>query len=87
MQNLNSNLCTTTPTRVIDTRDNEEYLVQRFANGCIMLDNLRLGGEALYYSLLRTLGKVGVYYSINTASASSANSSVVYLDKDICPIG
>ena len=50
MQNMDASLCTTdAPTTVRDTRDNEEYLVQRLADGnCWMLKNLNLaGGTAL----------------------------------------
>ena len=44
IQDLDSNFCTTVgPTTVVDIRDNEEYTVQRLADGnCWMLDNLRL---------------------------------------------
>ena len=44
IQDLDSNFCTTIgPTTVVDIRDNEEYTVQRLADGnCWMLDNLRL---------------------------------------------
>ena len=43
MQDLNPTLCTTTPTTVVDKRDDEEYLIQRLADGnCWLLDNLRL---------------------------------------------
>ena len=47
MQNLPSSSCTTTATTVYDNRDEEEYLIQRLADGnCWMLDNLRLGGSS-----------------------------------------
>ena len=43
MQNLDPSKCTTTATTAVDNRDNEEYLIQRLADGkCWMLDNLRL---------------------------------------------
>jgi uncharacterized protein (TIGR02145 family) len=43
IQNLDPALCTTDPMTVVDIRDNEEYMVQRLADGnCWMLDNLRL---------------------------------------------
>ena len=50
MQNLDASLCVTdAPTKVKDTRDNEEYLVQRLKDGkCWMVENLNLaGGTAL----------------------------------------
>ena len=47
MQNLDPSKCTTTAITVVDNRDNEEYLIQRLADGnCWMLDNLRLGGSS-----------------------------------------
>ncbi|MBQ6149579.1 hypothetical protein IJI86_01225 [Candidatus Saccharibacteria bacterium] len=43
IQNLDPSFCTAVPITVIDERDNEEYLVQRLADGnCWLLDNLRL---------------------------------------------
>ena len=43
IQNLDATMCTEDPLLVVDKRDNEEYLVQRLADGnCWMLDNLRL---------------------------------------------
>ena len=42
-QDLDFAHCPTTPLTVVDNRDNEEYIVQRLADGnCWMLDNLRL---------------------------------------------
>lgn len=43
MQNLSSSKCTSSPTKVVDIRDDNEYHVQRLADGkCWMLDNLSL---------------------------------------------
>ena len=43
MQKMASSNCTTTAKFVTDSRDGEEYIVQRLADGkCWMLDNLRL---------------------------------------------
>ena len=48
IQNLDPSLCTATPSKVTDIRDNEEYLVARLADGnCWMLDNLRLDPTAV----------------------------------------
>ena len=45
MQDMTASLCTTTPTVVYDKRDENDYIIQRLADGnCWMLDNLRLGG-------------------------------------------
>lgn len=44
MQNLDASLCTTTPTTVIDGRDDQEYIIQRLKDGkCWMMTNLNLG--------------------------------------------
>jgi len=48
MQNLNPALCTTTPMTVVDKRDNQEYVIQRLADGnCWMITNLNLGAVEL----------------------------------------
>jgi len=48
MQDLNPALCTTTPMTVVDKRDNQEYVIQRLADGnCWMMTNLNLGATAL----------------------------------------
>ena len=48
MQDLNPALCTTTPMTVVDKRDNQEYLIQRLADGnCWMVTNLNLGAVEL----------------------------------------
>lgn len=52
MQNMESAACSSVPVVAIDTRDNQEYLVQRLADGkCWMIDDLRLGSVALSESL------------------------------------
>ena len=44
IQNLNPSLCTTTPLTVVDSRDDQEYIVQRLTDGnCWMMTNLNLG--------------------------------------------
>ena len=49
IQNLAASDCVNTaPTKVVDSRDGEEYLVQRLADGkCWMLDNLTLGSSSV----------------------------------------
>jgi len=43
IQNINKDTCPTTPTTVVDSRDGEEYTIQKLADGnCWLLDNLRL---------------------------------------------
>ena len=52
IQNLDYSLCTTDPMIVVDNRDNQEYTVQRLADGnCWMMDNLNLGSADLVQDL------------------------------------
>lgn len=55
MQNLDPSNCVTNKTTTVkDIRDNEEYLVQRLADGkCWMLDNLRLDPRAVSLTTLQ----------------------------------
>ena len=49
MQNLAPTTCTTTPTVVTDTRDNQPYTIQRLEDGnCWMIENLNLGDTDNY---------------------------------------
>jgi len=46
IQNITIETCPTTPTNVLDSRDNTVYTIQKLADGrCWMLENLRLGGS------------------------------------------
>ena len=48
LQSTTSSTCTTTPTEVYDTRDNQIYVIQKLAdNKCWMMTNLNLGAVAL----------------------------------------
>ena len=48
MQYVEDNMCTTTPMLVVDNRDNQEYTIQRLADGnCWMMNNLNLGATEL----------------------------------------
>ena len=52
MQDLDPTLCTTTPMTVVDNRDNQEYTIQRLADGnCWMMNNLNLGAVDLTQDL------------------------------------
>ena len=52
MQAVTSAQCTTAPTKVVDIRDNTEYLIAKLADGnCWMLQNLKLGSKADTYTL------------------------------------
>ncbi len=43
LQSVTASTCPTTPTTVVDSRDGEEYTIQKLADGsCWLLDNLRL---------------------------------------------
>ncbi|MBQ6410093.1 hypothetical protein IJI18_02445 [Candidatus Saccharibacteria bacterium] len=47
MQNLDSSLCTTTQTRVLDNRDGQYYGIRRLADGnCWMVQNLNFKGSS-----------------------------------------
>ncbi len=48
IQNLDSSMCTTDAMVVVDNRDNQEYIIQRLADGnCWMMNNLNLGAVDL----------------------------------------
>lgn len=65
IQNLNPSMCTTTPSVVIDSRDNMEYTIQRLVDGkCWMTTNLNLGATELVGELNR--------YNTNIKGAVSA---------------
>jgi len=54
MQTMSDSDCTTTATTVVDSRDGEQYKVQRLADGkCWMLDNLRLDPTSVSLSTLK----------------------------------
>ena len=45
MQNVTASMCTTSPTKVVDRRDNTVYIIQRLNDGnCWMMGNLSLDG-------------------------------------------
>lgn len=67
MQNLDASLCTTTPTKVYDVRDNETYTVQRLADGkCWLLENLRLDLSTVSLETLK-------------GNTNASNQSLTYL--------
>lgn len=60
MQNLNPSLCTSTPRMVLDSRDNQYYLVARAADdNCWMLQNLKLGYNTNSLELTSATSNVG----------------------------
>ena len=59
MQNLNPSLCTTTPRMVLDSRDNQYYLIAKAAdNSCWMLQNLKLGANTTSLELTSATSNV-----------------------------
>lgn len=64
LQDVTASSCSTTPKIALDIRDNQEYTIQRLADGnCWMLDNLRLGAVSLVEPL--TVGNTNM--DTNTA--------------------
>lgn len=52
IQNIAPTRCTSTPLTVLDIRDNQEYIIQRLADGnCWMMTNLNLGAVPLVTDL------------------------------------
>ena len=52
IQDVDDTICTTTPTTVVDKRDNQEYVIQKLADGrCWMMTNLNLGATDLTQDL------------------------------------
>ena len=48
MQDLDISMCTTEPMIVVDNRDNQEYTIQKLADGnCWMMNNLNLGATEI----------------------------------------
>ena len=69
IQNLDSNLCTTNPTIVIDERDEQPYTIQRLADGrCWMLDNLNLD-----------LTNKGIVDNLSETNTNATNTVLEYL--------
>ena len=70
MQNFSPSECTSTPTRVVDNRDNHIYTIQRLADDhCWMMDNLDLGREDLTVDLTSQNTNL-----VTTISADTFNS-------------
>lgn len=91
MQNMESAACSSVPVVAIDTRDNQEYLVQRLADGnCWMIDDLRLGSSELVEAIssentnvsdestfvLPTSSKITDNYTIAQLNADNAGQSI-----------
>ena len=79
MQNMrDSNCVTSTPTTVVDIRDNEEYQVQRLADGkCWMLDNLRLGDDTDTYSLTSENTHIDNNFTLPASSTMPAKADYI----------
>jgi len=84
MQDLNPTLCTTTPTTVVDARDEKEYIIARLADGkCWMTSNLNLAGGTKLYSDDSNVpsgypksGGTG-YYTLPTSSSTGFSDDTV----------
>jgi len=71
IQDITLESCPTTPATVYDRRDNEEYTIQKLADGnCWLLDNLRLDAS----SLIRTLDTSNTNMSPNVAFTLPAST-------------
>ncbi len=70
MQDLDMNMCTAEPMIVVDNRDNQEYTIQKLADGnCWMMNNLNLGATELATDLNNRNTNI-----LNTISAADFNS-------------
>ncbi|MBQ6486816.1 hypothetical protein IJI89_00080 [Candidatus Saccharibacteria bacterium] len=70
IQNISSNKCTSTPSQVVDARDNHTYTIQRLNDGrCWMMENLDLGRSALTTDLTSSNTNLST-----TVTASTFNS-------------
>ncbi len=69
MQEITLETCPTTPTTVIDSRDGEEYQIQKLADGnCWLLDNLRLD-----------LTDVNVQANLTSNTTNASDTTLNYL--------
>jgi uncharacterized protein (TIGR02145 family) len=70
MQYVEDSMCTTTPMLVVDNRDNQEYIIQRLADGnCWMMNDLNLGATDLTTDLTSKNTNIN-----DTISAADFNS-------------
>ncbi|MBQ8984485.1 hypothetical protein IJ098_01350 [Candidatus Saccharibacteria bacterium] len=73
LQDVTTSSCSTTPKIALDVRDNQQYKIQKLADGrCWMLDSLRLGAVDLVEQL--TVGNTNM--DTNTAFALPASGLV-----------
>lgn len=73
LQDVTSNSCSTMPKTALDIRDNQQYKIQKLADGrCWMLDNLKLGAVSLVEQL--TVGNTNM--DTNTAFTLPASGLV-----------
>ncbi len=86
IQNINPTLCTETPMIVIDNRDDQEYTIQRLADGnCWMIDNLNLGATELtaplnkYNTNIEESVSAADFNTWQKASASASYTSPEYM--------
>ena len=77
MQDMSPSLCTSTPTTVIDKRDNKEYTVTRLADGqCWMTSDLNLAGGTTLNADTSDV-PTDNYYALPASSATGFSSDTV----------
>ena len=88
IQNLDYSLCTTDPMIVVDNRDNQEYTIQRLADGnCWMMNNLNLGAVDLVQDLTKWNTNLEDTISAETFSSwKKTSGSGTYTSAEYIPI-
>ena len=86
IQSITATTCTTTPQTVYDTRDNQQYVIQRLADGnCWMMTNLNLGAVTLSTDLtssntnLSTTITAANFNSYKKTSGSQSYTAAEYI--------
>ena len=81
IQNLPDNYCTTDPVATIDSRDGQEYIIQRLADGnCWMMDNLNLGATDINMDLNKDNTNVEEPISVATFNSWRKESGTSIFD-------
>ncbi|MBQ7201774.1 InlB B-repeat-containing protein [Candidatus Saccharibacteria bacterium] len=81
MQNLAASQCTTTASRVYDSRDMQSYYIKRLSDGkCWMMDNLNLGAVSFYLNLTSSNSNLASTITYSTFNGWKKTTSDVYYD-------
>ena len=86
LQNTTTVSCPTTPTLAYDERDDEEYYIQKLADGrCWMLENLRLDPETLKTPLTTSNTNMSpdIQFTLPASTASIGNGPTQYTEAQI----